>query len=89
MSARAKKDISRELQVNARETFFCEVCGFPLKSREDFQTNAEYMCCHDCFLTFAQSDREGWKNGSRPEKKLIKNYINKKKKLFMKRRELQ
>ena len=40
------------------------------------------------FLTFAESNKEKWKNGWRPEKKLIKNHINKKKKLFMKSREL-
>ena len=88
MSTKAKKVSSRKPQVDDRETFFCEVCGFPLKSIEDFQTNSEYMCCHDCFLTFAESNKEKWKNGWRPEKKLIKNHINKKKKLFMKSREL-
>ncbi len=89
MSTKTNEIGCRVNQNDSRETFFCDICGFPLKSREDFQTNAEYMCCHDCFLTFAQSNREAWKNNWRPEKKLIKNHINKKKKLFMKRRELQ
>lgn len=88
MSTKDKKDSSRKLQVDNRETFFCDVCGFPLKTMDDFQVNLEYMCCHDCFLTFAESNKENWKNNWRPEKKLIKNHINKKKKLFMKRREL-
>jgi hypothetical protein len=70
-----------------KERFFCDICEFPLKSSEDFMFNSEYDCCHDCYLVFAESRREDWKNNWRPEKKLIKNHIKQKKKLFMKRRE--
>ena len=70
-----------------KENFFCELCGFPLKSSDDFIISIEYDCCHDCYLIFAEARKEDWKNNYRPEKKLIKNHIKQKKKLFMKRGE--
>jgi hypothetical protein len=73
---------------NSKERFFCEICSFPLKSSEDFMYNSDYDCCHDCYLIFAEARRDEWKNSWRPEKKLIKNHIKQKKKLFMKRKEI-
>ena len=88
MSVIGKISYIKGTQNDSGETFFCDMCGFPLKSSNDFQSNVEYKCCHDCYLTFIEPNREAWKNNWRPEKSLIKNHIIKKKKLFMKRREL-
>ena len=71
-----------------KEKFFCNICGFPLKTNKDFSADLEYDCCYDCYLTFIEAKKEEWKNNWRPEKKLIKNHIKQKKKLFMKRREI-
>ncbi len=79
--------MSTTANTTDNERFFCTICEFPLKSSEDFMHNNQHDCCHDCYLVFAESRLEQWKNNWRPEKKLIKNHIKQKKKLFMKRRE--
>jgi len=57
-----------------KEKFYCEICKFPIMTREDFSVK-EYECCYECFLTFAESRKSEWKKGWRPEKNLIDSYI--------------
>jgi len=58
-----------------KESFYCQLCSYPLLRREDFQYNKEYECCCECFLTFAESRKKEWQNGWRPEKSELDSYI--------------
>jgi len=64
------------------ERFYCEVCNFPLISREDFEKDNEYDCCQECFLTFAESRKAEWKNGWRPKKEVVNSYISIRRKIY-------
>ena len=73
------------LYVNKNNTeddnFFCPVCNYPLASFDDFSHQRKYSCCHDCFLKFAESRKSEWRNGWRPTKKEIREYIKVKKQI--------
>ena len=64
-----------------KDEFFCKICDYPLVSFKDFTSQKEYHCCNDCFLKFAESRKEDWKNGWRPNKKAINDYIKVKKQI--------
>ena len=65
-----------------KERFFCEICQFPLLSSEDFEFDKDYLCCHLCYLEFAQSRKEEWKNGWRPKKAVVNSSISIRRKLY-------
>ena len=65
-----------------KERFYCTVCQYPLLSSEDFEKDSEYECCHECYLQFAESRREEWKNGWRPKKADVNSYISIRRKLY-------
>ena len=65
-----------------KERFYCQVCQYPLLSSEDFEKDSKYQCCHECYLQFAESRREEWKNGWRPKKSIVNSYISIRRKLY-------
>ena len=65
-----------------KERFYCEVCQYPLLSAQDFEKDSEYECCHECYLQFAESRRDEWKNGWRPKKSVVNSYISIRRKLY-------
>lgn len=65
-----------------KERFYCEICEFPLITSEDFDKDENYSCCHQCYLQFAESRREEWKNGWRPKKSVVNSYISIRHKLY-------
>ena len=65
-----------------KERFYCEICKFPLLSSEDFEKDNEYKCCQECYLQFAESRREEWKNGWRPKKSVVNSYISIRRKIY-------
>ena len=67
-----------------QENFYCEICNFPLVSNDDFESDEEFGCCNVCFLKFAESRRESWKNGWRPKKVDVNSYISIKRKFYSK-----
>jgi len=76
--------IIREIKIvngSLNEKFYCDLCSYPLLSQKDFEKSKEYDCCYDCYLTFAESRRVDWKNGWRPEKTKLRDYILLKQKL--------
>lgn len=68
----------------SKENFYCQICSYPLVSKEDFESDSAYNCCIECFLEFGQSRRNEWKNGWRPNKTEINRYISIRKKLYKK-----
>ena len=77
--------ISPEIKVIGKfkkERFYCEVCQYPLLTSEDFEKDSEYECCQECYLQFAESRREEWKNGWRPKKAVVNSYISIRRKLY-------
>ena len=64
------------------DSFFCGLCKFPLITGDDFSYNREFSCCHECYVRFAESVRDKWKDGYRPDKTDVEEYIYKRKKLF-------
>ena len=70
------KVININKQSNIKENFYCLICNYPLIYFEDFNTNDEYGCCHECYLSFAEARRKEWLEGWRPTEKKIKSYIN-------------
>ena len=75
-------NVNRGTQKTAEDNFFCDICGFMLRTQEDFQTNSEYFCCHECYLTFAESRKEKWHDGWRPKKVDTNKYIKQRKRLI-------
>ena len=65
-----------------KERFYCEVCQYPLLSAKDFEKDNEYKCCNECYLQFAESRRDEWKNGWRPKKSVVNSYISIRRKLY-------
>tara|TARA_B100001093_G_scaffold514585_1_gene588926 strand:- start:2483 stop:2743 length:261 start_codon:yes stop_codon:yes gene_type:complete len=65
-----------------KERFYCDICHYPLLSSEDFEKDSEYDCCHKCYLQFAESRRDEWKNGWRPKKAVVNSYISIRRKLY-------
>ena len=58
------------------------MCRFPLVTGEDFRYHRLHDCCHECFVRFAESIKDKWKDGYRPDKTDIEAYIYKRKKMF-------
>ena len=67
---------------NENDTFFCDICKFPLKTIDDFIKNKEYACCDECFMKFAEARKEDWKDGWRPNKTTIEEYIYLRRSMF-------
>ncbi len=65
-----------------KERFYCNICQYPLITPEDFEKDIEYECCNECYLQFAESRREDWKNGWRPKKADVNSYISIRRKLY-------
>ena len=65
-----------------KERFYCEVCNYPLLTSDDFERDKEFKCCHKCYLQFAESRRDAWKNGWRPKKSVVNSYISIRRKLY-------
>jgi hypothetical protein len=64
---------------SVKDHFFCMICRFPLRTQEDFKQNKENNCCHECYLTYAESRKKEWKTGWRPDKETLEEYIYKRK----------
>ena len=62
-------------KVKNNEKFFCVICDYILNSKEDFESAETFKCCHNCFLTFVEARKSEWKEGWRPSKSRIKEYI--------------
>ena len=58
-----------------KEDFFCKICQFVLTSYLDFKYHKEYGCCNECYLQFAEARRKEWKEGWRPDKTVVDQYI--------------
>jgi len=59
-----------------KDKFFCDLCGFPHGSYKDFEIAREWNnTCHECYLTFIEARRKDWKEGWRPDKETLKEYI--------------
>ena len=83
MSTKYKIVTSKTLKDYSGDNFFCSLCGFTLRSQDDFRVNSEYFCCHECYLTFVESRIEKWREGWRPKKSDIRKYINNRKSLII------
>ena len=68
----------------SKDHFFCHICSFPLKTNNDFFYDKEYDCCYECYLTFAESRKDSWKEGWRPEKSIVEEYIYLRKSIYKK-----
>ena len=69
--------------------FFCELCKFPLRTHQDFFYKKSFCCCHECYLTFAESRKQLWKDGWRPDKTTVEEYIyNRKQSILGEKNEL-
>ena len=69
-----------------KTSFFCNTCGFPLVSHDDFANHTKHECCSECYLTFVQSRIKEWKEGWRPEQTVLEEYIYKRKLIRSSRR---
>ena len=91
MSRHYEIEVFESTQNNSRDHFFCNLCGFILKTHDDLQSHSDHSCCTECYLTFAESRRDEWAAGWRPKKSEIRKYINSRKRLLInaaKRQEL-
>lgn len=54
---------------------FCPVCKMVMSSNDDYIYYKKYTACSACSITYAESNRQKWKDGWRPTKQEIKNDI--------------
>lgn len=76
-------DIKLIDKTGEKDNFFCNLCGFPLQTHDDFKKHKEYSCCAECYLTYAESRRKEWKDGWRPEQTVLDEYIYMRKQIKM------
>ena len=69
---------------NLKDDLYCKLCKFPLTSQQDFEKNEKYKCCQNCFLDFAESRKEEWLSGWRPDKLALREKINFRKQVMTK-----
>ena len=72
-----------ETESSVGDHFFCDLCGFILKTESDIQSHSDHSCCHECYLTFVESRRDEWKGGWRPKKSEVRKCINDRKRLLI------
>lgn len=53
---------------------FCDVCGFVMRNSNDSTFYQKFGCCEECAMTFAESRKDAWCNGWRPDKDTLKEY---------------
>ena len=58
-----------------KEEFYCSLCKYPYITNDDFDCCEKSGVCNDCFLAFVECDIEAWKNGIRPEKRKVDDYL--------------
>ena len=64
---------------HAMENFtpiFCPICDLPMLTADDSASYAEFSCCEECKLRWAESRREEWKHGWRPVESDLKDYVD-------------
>lgn len=83
MSKAYKITFTNKSKKNIEDNFFCKICGFVLSSQEDIMLHEKYECCHECFLTFAESRRKSWKEGWRPKKVDVNKFIKQRTRLII------
>ncbi len=75
----------RNLKVigeDKKESFYCDLCNYPLVEKKDFEMSNSFNCCNRCYLEFVESRKEAWKNGWRPKKAVLNSYISIRRKLY-------
>ena len=83
MSRQYKIKFIKDTESSVRDHFFCDLCGFILGTDRDHQSHSDHSCCHECYLTFAESRKKDWAEGWRPKKSVIRKYINGRKRLII------
>lgn len=71
---------------NEGSTFFCNICDIVLNNKMDFYYSEKYMCCNECYLKFIECQKEQWHADWKPDKTIVKEYINIRDKLFSQHR---
>lgn len=61
--------------TSKKESFYCQLCNYPLITMLDFEKSNEYNACNECYLEFIESRRKDWKEGWRPDKSALHEYI--------------
>lgn len=54
-----------------RIPFYCEVCKFLLRTRDDELSYQDLSCCSWCAMTFANTNRAAWFDGWRPSEQEV------------------
>lgn len=62
-------------KTNKKDKMFCSICNYPFIKKEDFEFSNSYSTCNECFLTFIEARKNEWRDGWRPDKQQIKEYI--------------
>jgi len=71
------KDLS---ESENKDYFFCELCGFPHITFQDFKHAQKWDgSCYECYLSFIEARKKEWKEGWRPDKETLEEYIYKRK----------
>mgnify|MGYP001312903532 CR=1 FL=1 len=53
---------------------FCKVCDYLLSSVQDIESSRQHGCCNECYITFAESRKEEWAQGWRPDQETLNRY---------------
>lgn len=68
---------------------FCDVCKVSLNYNIDKLYYVEFSCCRNCAMQWAETHREKWKSGWRPDREEIDKYISDRISLIRERKERQ
>tara|TARA_Y100000593_G_C4297166_1_gene331275 strand:- start:1269 stop:1535 length:267 start_codon:yes stop_codon:yes gene_type:complete len=81
--------INRKIKFSSKDDsdknkFFCKLCDFPLVSFDDLRLANDWPgCCHECFLSFVEARKKEWKDGWRPDKETLDEYIYKRHEILL------
>jgi len=76
-------------EENDNNNFYCQICDYPIITRNDIVSSKKYDCCNDCYITLIEARKKDWCNGWRPKQKKVDSYIKTKVKVYQKVRRLK
>lgn len=78
------KVVFKNSENDCKENFFCTLCNLPNSSFEDLETARNWSgVCHECYMTFVEARRKEWKEGWRPDKETLEEYIYKRHEIIL------
>ena len=78
------KVVFKKSESECKENFFCTLCHLPNSSFDDIETSKAWDgICNSCYMTYVEARRKEWKDGWRPDKETLEEYIYKRHEIIL------